>query len=178
MSVITHGVSKHHIIRVDNPHAVTEVHHLEIRIVDACPAGQGVVTVENTSAVIIYRHLGIDIIVYLPGEQPHLLVCQLYAVSHHSLAGITVIRQILTPDVNGVSLPDVDVAECKHLVCLIIVPGTVTTHEKIIMLQPDIAVQLVSRTVSQTVILHLVRMEDLNLALGRSVLRIGLPCDQ
>ncbi len=146
----------HHIIRVDYPDTVAEVQHLAVRIVDAHPACQGVVSVKNTPAVIIYCHLRVDIIIYLPGEQPHLLVCQLNAVSHYSLAGITVIRQILTPDMNCVSLPYVYVAECKNLVRFIIVPGTVTYHIEIVVLKPYVAVQLVSRTVSQTIIFHLV----------------------
>ena len=74
MSVITHGVSIHDIIRVDYSDTVTEMKHFAVRIIDAYPACQGVVPVQNTPAVIIYCHLRVDIIVYLPGEQPHLLV--------------------------------------------------------------------------------------------------------
>ncbi|OPZ57303.1 MAG: hypothetical protein BWY89_00745 [Bacteroidetes bacterium ADurb.BinA012] len=118
--------------------------HLPVGVIDAHPAGKGVVSVEDTSPGIIVGNLGVHVIVNLVCKELHLLVVENHVVSQERLTGVAVVRKILAAYVDGITLPDMNIPVSQHLVGVIIVPCTVTVHVQVIVFQADIAVQPVT----------------------------------
>ena len=84
----------------------------------------------------------------------HLLVRENDAVCQEGLAGVAVIREILSADMDCVTLPDVNSAVSQYLVGVIVVPGTVTIHVKVIVFKTYIAVKPVAGTTVSLFIFH------------------------
>jgi hypothetical protein len=71
----------------------------------------------------------------------------------------------------GVTLSYMNIAIGINLIGVIIVQGAVACHGKVIMLQADIAVQLVARPVTHAAVLHFIRMKYLDPSAHHSFLR-------